>query len=455
MILGAGPAGLSAADYLVNIGKNVAIIDRGTSTNAYYSATGKYELIKGMQAGGIGGATHQWGGQLLRLGKSEYLNWAKCDDFKLEIFADLENETDAILKKFKTRVPKFNGSSVGSCANLSSVSSRIPKEKRLTHIFRTTINSPYFHYIEGLEISSIEKINEEVVLKTNSTLNIHLDNKILLLALGTVENTALLVRSVPHFTNQVFYKIGRNLQDHPHGVIFQVESGLLNWYRNYFFLGLNNHNQKRKFEYTQMCGDYIRGGVSEIHPIDPGITFKDELKAAYTARSFVSFMKLVLRVVSTMSIRTFGKKLYFDRADVWFQYEQKDNENSYLDVSKNKILFKWSNSKDDYDFLLSASVKLQDFYRNMGFKVTNVRSFMSLEELDAWCSEACHPSGTIPLNSDESLGVADFFGKVHAIPKTYLLGSSLFPTSGWLNPTLLIMAYSRLVVSRTRANSEN
>ena len=73
---------------------------------------------------------------------------------------------------------------------------------------------------------------------------------------------------------------------------------------------------------------------------------------------------------------------------------------------------------------------------------------MKTEKLKWWGDDSCHPSGTIPVGMNEKNSVVDYFGKVHAIPNTNLLGACLFPTSGWFNPTLLIMAYSRLIVRK-------
>jgi hypothetical protein len=432
------------------------VVDRGISTNTYYSATGKFELIPGMRAGGIGGATQQWGGQLLRLGKLEYVNWTSRDGFDKEILAELEKETEFILKKLKTRIPKLNGYSVESpiATNISSSFSHLLKDKELSKVFGSTLDSPLFHYIEGLEISCIEGTPEHQLLRTNSGLVININQKILLLALGVVENTALLVRSIPNFSNHTYEKLGKNLQDHPHGILFEIESNIFTWYRNYTFFRLNTPSVKKKFEYTKQYGNHIRGGIAEVHPIEVTVTFRDEFSEAFAEKSLIKLVKFVLRVLSTISIKFIGKKLFFERADIWFQYEQEENDNSQLQVSRNKIIFDWRNSKEDFEFVSDALRGLKNFFTDLGFKVTNVRTWNNEEDLDKWSSEACHPSGTIPLGTDKSLGVADFFGKVHVIPRTYLLGSSLFPTAGWFNPTLLIMAYSRLVISKIEADQK-
>ena len=51
-----------------------------------------------------------------------------------------------------------------------------------------------------------------------------------------------------------------------------------------------------------------------------------------------------------------------------------------------------------------------------------------------------HHMGTTRMSVDPRQGVTDEWGKVHGIENLYVCGSSLFPTSGWANPTLTILA---------------
>lgn len=51
-----------------------------------------------------------------------------------------------------------------------------------------------------------------------------------------------------------------------------------------------------------------------------------------------------------------------------------------------------------------------------------------------------HHMGTTRMADDPADGVCDGFGRVHGVANLTITGSSLFPTSGWANPTLTIMA---------------
>lgn len=51
-----------------------------------------------------------------------------------------------------------------------------------------------------------------------------------------------------------------------------------------------------------------------------------------------------------------------------------------------------------------------------------------------------HHMGTTRMSSDRATGVVDAHCRVHGIANLHVAGSSVFPTGGWANPTLTIMA---------------
>lgn len=61
-------------------------------------------------------------------------------------------------------------------------------------------------------------------------------------------------------------------------------------------------------------------------------------------------------------------------------------------------------------------------------------------ELDLW--DMKHPSGTTRMSASPRTGIVDADGRVHGVDNLYVAGSSVFPTSGHFNPTLVIVALS-------------
>ena len=52
----------------------------------------------------------------------------------------------------------------------------------------------------------------------------------------------------------------------------------------------------------------------------------------------------------------------------------------------------------------------------------------------------CHHMGTARMHDDPRHGVVDADCRVHGVPNLYIAGSAVFPTTGWVNPTLTIVA---------------
>ncbi len=64
-----------------------------------------------------------------------------------------------------------------------------------------------------------------------------------------------------------------------------------------------------------------------------------------------------------------------------------------------------------------------------------------------------HHMGTTRMADDPKCGVTDQWGRVHGISNLYVAGSSLFPTSGWANPTLTIVALALRTAERIAAKN--
>lgn len=65
-----------------------------------------------------------------------------------------------------------------------------------------------------------------------------------------------------------------------------------------------------------------------------------------------------------------------------------------------------------------------------------------------------HHMGTTRMSNDATKGVTDKHGCVHGIDNLYIAGSSLFPTSGWANPTLTIAALALRTSDRLAAKAQ-
>ena len=69
---------------------------------------------------------------------------------------------------------------------------------------------------------------------------------------------------------------------------------------------------------------------------------------------------------------------------------------------------------------------------------------------DATFVDGCHPSGATRMAADPRHGVVDADCQVHGVRGLYVAGSSVFPTGGHANPTLMIVALAIRLARRLR-----
>lgn len=74
------------------------------------------------------------------------------------------------------------------------------------------------------------------------------------------------------------------------------------------------------------------------------------------------------------------------------------------------------------------------------------------QEFDLWdrVEGGFHHLGTARMHDDPGRGVVDRDCRVHGVPNLYLAGSSVFPTTGFANPTLTIVALAARLARRLR-----
>lgn len=87
--------------------------------------------------------------------------------------------------------------------------------------------------------------------------------------------------------------------------------------------------------------------------------------------------------------------------------------------------------------------------------IAQVRELPVMADDDAWRSQvtdAAHPAGTTRMATSPREGVVDPDLQVHGVEQLFVVGGSVFPTSGYANPTLTIVALAlRLAEHLARA----
>lgn len=135
----------------------------------------------------------------------------------------------------------------------------------------------------------------------------------------------------------------------------------------------------------------------------------------------------------------------FTRLEVVFQCEQPPLAESRVTLGYENDRFgtplphvDWRAGSQVRESVLAVQRRLADHVEasGIGHYVPRAGSF---DELGVPSSMA-HHLGTTRMSEGPEDGVVDPNGRVHSVPNLYIAGSSVFPTSGYMNPTLTIVA---------------
>jgi choline dehydrogenase-like flavoprotein len=134
---------------------------------------------------------------------------------------------------------------------------------------------------------------------------------------------------------------------------------------------------------------------------------------------------------------------------VWIQLAQELNSDSRIVVENNSTSIIWTLSEKDLKNYFDVIQAVQMLAEKKGFTLYCSKNVKTVAELESTALPAFHLSGTTRMSKKEIDSVVDKNGKLFDIDNCYILGSSVFTTPSWVNPTLSIMALSIRTVEKS------
>jgi len=141
------------------------------------------------------------------------------------------------------------------------------------------------------------------------------------------------------------------------------------------------------------------------------------------------------------------EKLRFSQFEIFYQIEQAPDPNNRVTLSaerdflgQNKVEVHWKLNPID----IQNAVRVQEIWAEE-FDKAGLGKLQFAKKREDWKFENLamhHHIGSTRINNDPKQGVVDANCKVHGISNLFIAGSSVFPTAGYSNPTLTIIALS-------------
>ena len=177
---------------------------------------------------------------------------------------------------------------------------------------------------------------------------------------------------------------------------------------------------------------------------------KQQLPSAAVCRSLVRHLPWLLRAAWWRFVH---KRLLFPAHarltvhTVIAQVSNADNTISLSDTRRDSLgvplaEIRWRVSDKDIDNVERAADLMEKMWRGSDFAAHGVWQRMARETVATRAREAgafLHPTGSTRLGRDADEGVVDRDLRVFAMPQIQLLSTSVLPTPGGANPTMMLM----------------
>ena len=112
----------------------------------------------------------------------------------------------------------------------------------------------------------------------------------------------------------------------------------------------------------------------------------------------------------------------------------------------------WRLSQQDFHTVRSATLAVAEHLGQHGVGRLQLADWLT-SDTPAWPEQiwgGCHPMGTTRMSANPRHGVVDVEHRVHGTDNLFVAGSSVFPTGGYMPPTLTIVAMSLRLADRLK-----
>jgi choline dehydrogenase-like flavoprotein len=499
-VVGGGAAGITVARRLLRLGHEVTLLESGgldyepaiASLNAGSNIGEDYYELEDARLRLFGGTTAIWGGRVAELDPIDLearpwvahsgwpIRWPELARYypqARKIFEIPEHPATAHdLVRSGVRIPlarsgtlevgmwdfdrRFNRFQFDACKDLSAH----PRCTILTHATVTALNlRPGGHDIESLTVRSL------------GGRTLALSAQVIVLAAGGLENPRLLLASravTPAGVGNDYGLVGRFFMEHPHArggrIVGAGAWTLLNAFSRPHRIGRREvaallkpsarQQQERGILNTsltiaarQAAEDSRNWGMRAYSRLKHGIAPTRRGRALWmSAKKTATWLQHRTDPLRPWLLHKLGLR----EVALVVRAEQAPNPLSRVTLTDQldplgmpRVALDWHLSRLDIESvvglvdLLGAEIQAHGLGR--------VEAARWLRDGGAWQTDlqiSAHPiggyhhMGTTRMADDPRRGVTDAWGRVYGVENLYIVGSSVFPTSGWANPTLTVLA---------------
>ena len=504
-IIGSGAAGQAAARRLLALGHSVTLIESGGFDHDDASAdlnrgdiVGQhYHPLDHSRLRFFGGTTAIWGGRCAEYDPIDFerRSWVEHSGWPFgldEIRAHLAEarsllgvegvdaariarppllqqlSSEELAVRWWSFDPRFDRFTIDRAQDLD-------QDPRCTLMVHATVREIMLAH----DKSSVERLD----VRTPSGRTIDVRARHYLLAAGGIENPRILLASnsvVPHGIGNAYDLVGRFFMEHPHArggrIIGKADWRWLSAFAKRRIDGIEvspaitpaEALQRREGLLNTALTIAVRQPEGGSHALARKAYLHVRQRTAPTrmGRSLWKATKQMVRGYTGLTgpfHPWLMRKVNGADLAIVIRAEQAPNSASRVKLTSERdavgmprVALDWRLSAIDVDSVIGLVASMDRESRRLGLGSVEPASWLANPD-KRWVSDdliSAHPIGgfhhigTTRMASDPRRGVADGWGRVHGLPNLHIAGSSLFPTAGWANPTLTILALALRTADR-------
>jgi hypothetical protein len=495
VIVGSGAVGLILAIDLARSGCAVCVLEAGPlkvsdeSQEHFRKAKSVGRKLDGLHLGrfrALGGTTNFWGGQLVKFdpivfGSREWVSpFAKwpitIED--LDVHYDrvfslvgmhrvIKSDVD-VEAKLKLSLPRPD-------TNLDFFFTRWAPEPNWSTLFkkeietlpnlRVVLNAP----VVGLDISDCGSVIKGLIVKGPSERSVSVTGRAYVLAHGTVEIARLLMASKGNSTPAGWENntwLGKGFMDHVDCVAGTVKpkdpKRFNNIFENAIVDGIKYQPKLKLSESAQRdnqllgssCHFIFKSSLSE-NIGNAKVFFKALLRGRLSGGpvNLIRQVSTLITVGTPMVFRYLRYRRVYSPSDggidLRLTSEQSMVLQSGLSLDREKdslglplVNLNWEINENQIKTISSFAIMVKKYLESNGLATVKLSQALTddgisfLRQID----DANHQMGMVRMGASSSEGVVDKNLRVHGVSNLFVAGASVFPSTGFANPTLTAMA---------------
>jgi choline dehydrogenase-like flavoprotein len=502
-LVGAGAAGIALAVELMDTNLSIILLESGglepkesdQNLNEGDIAGLFYKGLKHGRARSLGGSTKLWFGQCIRFDPIDFEKrpWVPHSGWPIgakdldpwyqraERMFSIQGESydDEVYKKMRTPAPSWNQERIRTHFTIYSpkvdlgslYGDRLGRSTQVRVLLHANVTE--------IQTDENSRKAEAVHVRTLAGGRAHIRANAIVLCGGGIENARLLLlsnRFNPKGLGNDHDLVGRFLQDHPNGFTATLETNDTRALSNLFALqyqGPLRYFPKFPLGFATQRTEQALNCTSHLvfeYAEESGIASLKELYRSLRRRKLppnlltqLKRIALHLPEVARATARRYflGKSPLGKPRRILLQChtEQQPDPDSRVTLSPNRDALGLFRGKVDWRLNHSERHTVQVMTTAMGGELK--RLGLALLKPEPWLdepgedwktklSDCFHHIGTTRMSDSPATGVVDRNCEVFGVRRLYVAGSSVFPTSGYANPTLTIVAMAMRLASHLK-----